>query len=88
MAGSGICVAEQEDWRAPAGVGSVVGHRLELEAPLLGLRSDRLLIEAVGQLDGDVQPGGDAADCRLWKRFGERDDERVTAAAVAGTHAP
>lgn len=52
-------VAEQEGWRAPAGAGSVVGHRLELHAPVAGFLPDRLLVDAVGQLDGDMQPGGD-----------------------------
>jgi hypothetical protein len=80
-------VAEQEDWRPLKGVGSVVGHRLELDAPVAGFLSDRLLVDAVGQLDGDMQPGGDAADSGFWERFGERVDERVTAAAVAGSHA-
>jgi hypothetical protein len=46
-----------------------------------------LLVDAVGQLDGEMQPGGDAADGGLWERFGERLDERVAAAAVAGSHA-
>ena len=55
-------VAEQEDRRALAGVGSVVRHRLELDAPVPRLLSDRLFVDAVGQLDGDMQPGGDAAD--------------------------
>ena len=68
-------------------VGSVVGHRFELDAALVGLLSDRLFVGTVGQLDGDMQPGGDAADSGFWERFGERVDERVTAAAVPGSHA-
>jgi polyisoprenoid-binding protein YceI len=45
----------------------------------VGLLSDRLLVDAVGQLDGDMEPGGDAANGGVWERFGERVDERVTA---------
>ena len=39
------------------------------------------------ELEADVQSGGDAVDSGFWERFGERVDERVTAAAVAGSHA-
>ncbi len=82
-----MSVAEQEDGRAPSGVGSVVGHRFEFDAPVVGLFADPLFIVAVGQLNGDVQPGSDAADSGFWQGFGERVDERVTAIAVAGSHA-
>ena len=50
--------------------------------------ADRVsLVVAVRQLDGHVQPGGDAADGGLRERVGERLDERVAPCAVAGAHA-
>ena len=80
-------VAEQEGWWAAVGVGSVVAHRLELDAAVVGLVSDRLLVVTVGQLDSDVQPGRDAFHSSVWERFGKRVDERVAPAPVAGSHA-
>jgi hypothetical protein len=53
----------------------------------VGLLADRRLIDAVGQLDGDMQPGGDTADNGFWAHFGDRVDERVVAAAAASSHA-
>ena len=79
-------VAEQERRRPAGGIGPVVGHRLELDAPAASLLADRLLVVAVGQLDGHVQPGGDAADGGVRERFGERLDERIAPVAVAGSH--
>jgi hypothetical protein len=35
-----------------------------------------------------VQPGGDTTNSGFWERYGERLNERVTPAAVTGSHAP
>lgn len=67
---------------------SVVVHRLEFDVPVMCLLADRLLVVAVGQLEGYVQSGGDTPDGGFGERCGERLNERVTPAAVAGSHTP
>ena len=54
---------------------------------MLGLLADRLLVVAVGQLDGDVQPGGDAAHRGFGERFGRARRRARHGGAVAGSHA-
>jgi hypothetical protein len=81
-------VAEQEGRRAAASGAAKFAHRLELDAPAAGFLADGLFVVAFGELDGHVQPGGDAADGGFGERFGERLNECVASRAVARSHAP
>ena len=65
---------------------AVVEHRVEADAAGGGLLGERALVDA-GDLDGDVQAGGDALDRGVRELVGERLHERVAAGAVAAAHA-
>jgi hypothetical protein len=85
--GLGHLRVAEDECRPAQGVGAEVAHRLELDAPVASLLVDGLFVVAVGELDGHVQPGRDAADGGFGERFDERLNERVASCAVAGSHA-
>ena len=77
-------IAEQERRRTGAWLHPEVAHGGQADASPAGLVEDGLLVVAVGELDGGVQPGGDAAHAR--ERVGQCLDEQVLPSAVLSPH--